>query len=350
MVDVILAREPGAFVHLVVPEALVPKAERLVAAMPPERRSRVALLEGDTSAMDFGLSGAEFRMLAAEVDRIHHLAYADHPEVDERLAEKVNVRGTAEVIELARAARTLRCLVLHSTARVAGDRRGLVFESELDVGQHFSNAVDATRFRAESIARRAMRDAPIAVLRPTTIMGDSTTGELGRLDGPYLLAVLILTAPSELSIPLPSSGRFPLALVPIDFAVRAAWAIGRHPSSPGRTFHIADPSPLSAREVFELVARAGGKKTSSRRIPAGLASRLLRAPGLERFGRRARALLDELALDVRYDTTNTLEALVGTGISCPAFESYVNVLVTAVQERVRARNENASARGPNALV
>ena len=193
--------------------------------------------------------------------------------------------------------------------------------------------------RAEVVARRAMRDVPIAVVRPTTIVGDSGTGETGRFDGPYLLVLVILAAPAELAIPLPAKGDTPLNILPIDFAVRAAHAIGRHPSAPGRTFHLADPYPLSARRVFELVARAGGRRTARGYIPANLAKALFRTPGIERFVRSPRAFVEQLASAVRYDTRNADHVLAGTGIACPPFDTYVDQLVAVVQERVRSRRE-----------
>ena len=63
-----------------------------------------------------------------------------------------------------------------------------------------------------------------------------------------LLVLLLIATPADMAIPLPGrTGEVPLHVVPLDFVVRAAHAIGRHPSSPGRTFHLADPSPPSAR-------------------------------------------------------------------------------------------------------
>lgn len=313
-------------------------------ATPPLRaRERVVLIEGDAAAMDLGLSGAEFRQLAREVDRIHHLAHASYLGVEPEIARALNVIGTAEVIELGRACASLECLVHYSTALVAGDRRGVVYEDELECGQGFRSVVEETRMQAEVVARRAMRDVPIAVVRPTTVIGDSGTGEIDRMDGLYLLVLLIIAAPAEIAIPLPGRGDAPLNVVPVDFVVRAAHAIGLNPRAPGRTFHLADPRPLPARRVFDLVARVSGRRAARGHIPSNLARALLRTPGIERFVRSPRAFVEQLTTPVRYDTRNADQALEGTGIACPPFDGYVDALVAAVQDRLRERRERRAA-------
>lgn len=345
MLEQLLSAEPRALVYAVVPARSSAQAAAQVKALAERAelqgvrnlQDRVVLLEGEVSAMDLGLSGAEVRQLAREVDRIHHVAHTSAVGADRKAATALNVTGTAEVIELGRAAGSLRCLVHHSTAMVAGDRRGAVYEDELDCGQGFRSVIEETRMRAEQIARRAMREVPIAVVRPTTLVGDSVTGEVDRLDGLYLLVVLVIAAPAEIAIPLPGRGDAPLNIVPLDFVVRAAHAIGRDPGAPGRTFHLADAHPLSARRVFELVARASGRRTARSHIPSNVAKALLRAPGIERLMRSPRAFVEQLMTQVRYDTRNADQILAGTDIACPPFESYVDALVRAVEDRLRER-------------
>ncbi|AUX39776.1 hypothetical protein SOCE26_011710 [Sorangium cellulosum] len=339
MLQHILASEPRTLVYAVVLAKASAQASAERDALPAPDRERVVLLEGDVTAMDLGLSGAEFRQLAGEVDRIHHLAYVSHAGADRSAAHALNVVGTAEVLELARACSSLQCLVHQSSAFVAGDRTGTVYEEDLEAGQAFTSPVDETRMRAEVLVRRAMGHVPVAVVRPTTVVGDSTTGEIDRLDGLYLLVLLIMAAPADMAIPMPGRGDVPLNIVPIDFVVRAAHAIGLHRLAPRRTFHVADPHPLSARRVFDLIARASGRRAARGHIPSNLAKALLRTPGIERFVRSPRAFVEQLMTPVRYDARNADLVLGGAGIGCPPFESYVDVLVAAVQERVRERRE-----------
>jgi thioester reductase-like protein len=337
------ATSSRTLIHAVVRSKFANEAKDALEALPFEQRSRVNLIEGDAAAMDLGLSGDEFASLAAEVDRIHHVAQVSYLGVDAKTAAHVNVGGAREILEFAEACSNLKCLVFHSTAHVSGNREGLVLEDELKAGQSFRNIVEETKGRAEKLVRAAMGRLPIAVVRPSIVVGDSSTGEVDRFDGPYLLILLIVTSPPDFALPLPGRGDAPLNLVPIDYVARAAYAIGRSERAVGKTFHLVDPAPLSARRVFELVARAGGRRLPRGFIPANLTKALLRTPGLERFAKSPRALLDTLGTDVTYDHTHTDEILAGTAIRCPPFESYVERLVEYVQLRLREKRAKSEA-------
>jgi nucleoside-diphosphate-sugar epimerase len=343
MVRHVLSTEPGALVYAVVPEDRAARAQAERDALDAAERGRLVIVDGDPSAMDLGLSGAEFRQLTGEVDRIHHIAHVDAGSVERHAAHAVNVVGANEILEFGRAASSLECLVFHSTAHVSGDRTGVVYEDDLASGQAFRSDVEETRMAAESLARRAMREVPVAVVRPTTLVGDFDPLEDERLDGLYLLALLIVATPAEIAIPFPGKGDSPLNIVPIDFVVQAAHAIGRIRGAAGRTFHLADPHPLAARRVAELVARASGKRTARSHIPSNLAKALLRTPGIERFVRSPRAFVEQLTTAVRYDTRNTDVMLRGSGIACPPFETYVGDLVGAVQEHLQVRQRRRLA-------
>ncbi len=338
----------STFVHAVVSASATSRATDALDALPLEQRARVNLVAGDASAMDLGLSGRELRTLGSEVDVIHHTAQASHLGVDRSTAERVNVDGVREVVEVARACTRLRCLVAHSTTQVAGDRSGVILEAELKAGQRFHNVVEETRARGERLLRAAMDRVPIAVLRPAIVVGDSSTGEIDRFDGPYLFFVLILTAPADVALPLPGRGDAQLPLVPVDFVARAACALGRDRRAPGRPVHLVDPSPLTARRVFELVAQVGGRRSPRGFIPANVASAVLRAPGLERFARSPRGLLQTLGRDITYDARNTTELLGATDVRCPPLEAYIARLVEYIQLRLREKRARADdgARDP----
>jgi thioester reductase-like protein len=297
----------------------------------------MTLIEGDAAAIDLGLSGSELRDLSTRVTRIHHVAQVTSPGVARRLAEDVNVGAMREIIEFARVCTSLQNLVVHSSAQVSGNRTGLVLEEELGAGQSFRSVVEETLATAERLARSVAGEIPITVLRPTQIVGDSRTGEVDRLDGPYLLIQLILSSPQELPVLLPTRGDVPMNLVPIDYVVAAADHIGRSPESVGKTFHLTDPRPLTVREVFRLVAESGGRRLTGGFIPSGVTRVLLGTPGVRWASKSPRAFLDTITTPVRYDTSNTDALLSGTPLHCPPFESYVAALVAFVKQRVEER-------------
>lgn len=335
MVDQLLASQGSSLIYVIVREKFADEARQHHEALPIALRQRLVAVDGDAAAMDLGLSGKEYRELASKVQRIHHCAQVTYPGVGRQMANEVNLGAMREIIEFARFCTELQSVVVHSSAIVSGDRTGVVYEHELNAGQAFRSAVEQTLARAERIARAAMADLPICVIRPTQIVGDSTTGEVDRLDGPYMMMLLLLSSPSEVAIPLPTRGDTPLNLVPIDFVVRAAAHLGRQRAALGRTFHLADPAPLSVRQVFELVARAGGKRLANRFIPGRVSKAVLRVPGLNLISKNQRAMVDLLATDVRYDTTHADELLRGSGIHCPSLDSYIEELVSYVQRRMK---------------
>lgn len=337
MVEELLAASDRTLIYAVVPPKLSALATQFLEQRTPAERGRIVVLEGDAAAIDLGLSGAEYRELAARVHRIHHMAQVTYPSAPRKIAESANVGGMREVIEFGRLCQRLECIAVHSSAQVSGNRTGLVLEEELAARQGFRSPVEETLARAERIARTAMAQLPIAVIRPTQIVGDSRTGEVDRFDGPYLLILLILSAPQEFPVLLPTRGEVPMNLVPIDYVVKAAQRIARSPQAIGKTFHLTDPNPLTVRQVFQLVAQSGGRRLQGGFIPSRVTKALLSTPGLSLVSKSPKAFVDTITTPVRYDTRTTDDVLSGEGIHCPAFESYVDALVSFVKQRVQER-------------
>lgn len=339
----ILAEEATTQIRLVVQAKFRERADALVAAMPASHARRVAILEGDVTSMDLGLSGKELTTLAAEVDVIHHCAAATYLGVTREVAERLNVEGVREVLELAREASHLERLVHWSSALVSGARTGWVREDELTAPAGFRNVVEETRHRGEALVRRAMEKIPVTILRPAIGVGDSQTGEIDRFEGPYLLVLFMLSSPVDLRVPLPGRGDVPVNLVPVDYVVDAGYLISSDASAIGKTFHLVDPEPVTAREVFERIAEAAGRPMPRGFLPTTLATALLRAPGLDRFVQAPRTFLEQLATDVTYDARNTRNVIQGR-VSCPPFHSYVETMVRHVRSELASKEGSPSER------
>jgi thioester reductase-like protein len=334
----VLDQEPAALLYCLVAKADAADAASKIDSLAAAQRRRMVLLEGDPAGLDLGLSGKEYLELRARVQRIYHFAPVVSQTAPKDLAAHVNVQSAREIVQLAREAPALRCAVIRSAASVSGSRTGLVTEAELMEGQEFRNDVEGSLAHAERIARRAIAaGAPLAIVRPSLVVGHSVTGEVDRYEGPYTLVLLILNSPSELALPMPARGDAALNLVPVDYVVVAAHRIGLDERSAGGTYHLVDPTPLPARRVFELIAQAAGRRSPRGHIPSYLARAVLRAPGMDRLLKSPRAFVETLTTAVRYDARNTEEILAGTAISCPPFESYVDRLVAWVREHARQR-------------
>jgi dephospho-CoA kinase len=333
MIAKLLASEPETKLFVLARDKFAQDAATLLSDLGAGDRAEV--LVGDICDMDLGLASHEYRALSKQLTWIHHLAGIYFMGIDDATARRVNVGGTRTVIELARDAARLERVVHWSTAMVSGNRHGTIYEEDLEAGQKFHNGYERTKYEAEQIVRNAMRQLPITVIRPATIVGDSRTGDIDKLDGPYYLMVLIATNASGLRLPLLGRGDQPLHLVPIDYVIDAAWHVARSAGAAGKTFHLVDPNPLTARAVFEGVAEHAHTAVPRGSIPRPLARAVLRTPGLARLGRGPLAFLDMLDHAVHFDQTNTANALAGTMLRCPPLADYLPVLVKHVLEVTR---------------
>lgn len=337
MAQEIVKRAPKARVILLVLEKHEADARAFVQKLPTRQRSRIEVQLGDVAAIDLGLAGSEVRRLVRHVTHIYHMAEISYLGLEKPEMRRVNVEGTRNILTFATECEDFQRLTHYSTAFVSGDRVGVVMEDELDEGQSFPDPVAQTKFEAEVLVRRACARLPITIVRPSIVVGDSKTGEIDRMVGPYYAIVLHLLSPRELRLPLPGSGRAPLNMVPIDFVARATYALSLKPEAKGQTFHLTDPNPLSSRRVIEFVAQKTGKKPPLGRIPARLTQLLMRAPGLEKILRSPRQALEHFNHFAIYNCRNTLAALTPEGITCPPFESYAEALISFVSQSLEAR-------------
>jgi thioester reductase-like protein len=331
----------GADVRLVL--LVQPKAAAAARALLAADGIAAEVVEGDVEQMHLGLSGAEFKALAREVTDVWHLAARTFLAAPRSELRRANVEGTRNVLDLAAAARRLRRLNHFSTAYVSGDRVGVILEDELGVGQRFHNPYEETKFQAELLVRRAQADLPATIYRPSIVVGDSRTGEIDRFEGPYALAILLVASPLSVPLPLPGDAVAPLNVVPVDFVVDAALAIGEDPAGAGRTVHLVDPAPLSARRVYEMIAARAGKRLPAVSVPARVLQALLQLPILERLTRAHRPAIEYVNHLAIYNCRNLLELLDGTGIQCPPITSYLDRLIEFVQATYARRREQELA-------
>jgi len=302
----------------------------------------VEVLAGDVTDLHLGLSGEEVERVVGSVTRIFHLAAVNQLTVSREVAWRTNVDGTRNVLELARECRDLARLVHFSTCHVAGAREGVIAEDELDRGQEFRNSWEETKFHAEKAVARAAEALPVTILRPSTVVGDSRTGEIDRFEGPYALGILLVASPLVVPLPLPGNGVAPLNVVPVDFVVRAAMHLAADPRARGKTFHLVDPNPMSVARVYELIAERANRKLPKLTFPARAAEAVLRLPLLERVTRPQRAALGYINQLAWFTSSNTLELLEGTDIRCPRLSTYLDTLIAYVRDDY-ARRQAAEA-------
>jgi thioester reductase-like protein len=308
-----------------------------LAARRADLAARVDLAEGDITRPGLGLA-------AGQVDRqtiheIHHLAAVYDLSVGRDFAMKVNVEGTRHVLDFAENCPALDRLHYVSTCYVSGRHAGIFSERDLDKGQRFNNFYEETKYLAEVLVR-AKRDAglPTTIYRPSIVVGDSTTGETQKLDGPYYLIRWLLRQPERLAF-LPVIGdpsRFRLNVVPRDFVVEAIARLAALPEALGKTYQLADPEPPTCEELLAICARESGRKrTVPVHLPVGLAKALIeRVPGVDRVLQIPSTLVDYMVHPTHYDTRDTAVDLARVGLAAPHFRDYAPRLVAFVRQHL----------------
>jgi thioester reductase-like protein len=263
-----------------------------------------------------------------------HLAAIYNLAVPLELAQRVNVDGTGNVLELCAEADKLERLNYVSTAYVAGVRKGVVYEHELALGQAFKNHYESTKFQAEVWVREAMDDVPTTIYRPAIVVGDSRTGETQKFDGPYYMLRVVAFAESR-GMPIPQFGRSaaPFNVVPVDFVVDALVAGSLSANAVGETLHLVDPEPVTASELLTLLAKEYAGREPSYRLPSALVEASLRFEFVRNlFAGAPSESIRYLNHPVRFDTRRAGDLLAAQGLRCPRFDEYVGAMVGFFRE------------------
>lgn len=295
----------------------------------PGLARRVRLVVGDITEPDLGLA-LELESLVGDISAIWHLAAVYDLSVPRDVALRVNVEGTRNVLGLAGRCGDLGRLHYVSTCYVSGRHAGIFSEDDLEVGQQFNNFYEESKYRAEVAVREVMSDGlPATVYRPAIVVGDSRTGATGKYDGPYFILRWILRQRGTALVPVvgdPDATR--VNLVPLDFVIDALMHLSALPHAVGRTYQLADPSPLTVAELLDVFAEGTGKRVRRLSIPRRTAKWAIdRVPGVYPLLKIPSAAVDYFAHPTHYTVFQARADLEGSGIEVPPFASYAPRLV-----------------------
>lgn len=221
---------------------------RLRSGLPEGVRAHLSGVRGDIERPRLGLPDAAYGALCEQVERVVHIAATTNFDHSLEKARRINVGGTEQALLLCRALRARGRsgrLDYVGTAYVAGDRQGLVREEDLDAGQRFRNTYEQSKFEAEILCRRAAAELPVAIYRPSIIVGDSRTGTTRSYKTIYW-PMKVLVRFYGLSRPLlprlvrlPVCPDCPLDIVPVDFVADAVARLFGSAAAAGRCYHLA---------------------------------------------------------------------------------------------------------------
>jgi NAD(P)-dependent dehydrogenase (short-subunit alcohol dehydrogenase family) len=329
LVERLLAREGE--IHVLVRPGSEGKLARLGGG------ERIHPVTGDLAEPYLGLDAAQREALRGTVDHFFHLAAIYDMTADETANALHNVAGTQHAIDLAN---DLQAGIFHhaSSIAVAGAYEGHFTEDMFDEGQSLPSPYHRTKFESEKLVRSRLNGA-WRVYRPSIVVGDSRTGEMDKIDGPYYFFKAIQKARHALPEWFPLVGLEVgwTNIVPVDFVAAAIDHIAHEPALDGQAFHLVNPRPQRAGDVLNTFARAGHAPQMAIRVdkrmtdmlPKGVLSYAMKLPALKDIRRTLLAdlgipdtVIGHMALIPRFDGRDAQRALRGSGIEVPALETY----------------------------
>ncbi|GAB4301516.1 MAG: SDR family oxidoreductase [Myxococcota bacterium] len=324
-------KSPDAKFTMLVEARFKSRAEddlKKLAAKVPTLENKTTIIIGDITRKDLDISNAHLHQLANEITQVFHLAAIYDLAIDYPTARAINVDGTANIIEFCKKLKNLKKHNYISTCYVAGTRTGTVMESELNMGQGFKNHYESTKFAAEVLVRESMDKIPTSIYRPSVVVGDSTTGETAKYDGPYFPLLLLMRLPTWLPIPYLGEGRATINIVPVDFIVKSLAELSQQEGNIGKTFQLADPDPMLVRDFWALaLERLGFSSPPKYTLPMPLVKLSMKPKSVRQMLRIPMEALAYFDHQVSFDTTNTVTALKGTGVACPHISTYLDNII-----------------------
>jgi UDP-glucose 4-epimerase len=240
----------------------------------------------DTEQVCRAAAGARVIVHLAALLHIHNPPATARPEY-----ERVNVGGTAAVVDAAKVAGVSR-LVLLSTIAVYGHQRSVLLDESSPT--HPDTFYGETKLAAErvALAARAVDGRPIAtVLRAAAVYGP-------RVKGNYLRLVHALARHRFVPI---GAGDNVRTLVFEDDVAEATALAASHPEGAGRVYNVSDGQPHALREIISAMCTALGRRPPRWHAPIAAVRAALRAASI--VDRRLPAILDKYLEEVAVDGT-----------------------------------------------
>ena len=336
LVKTLLARRGAVVYYLLRPESEGKVPELL--AYWGVTKARAIAVPGDLTAKKLGASADDIRKLKGKIDHVYHLAAVYDLSADEESQIKVNIEGTRSAVEFARAVDAGHFHHVSSIA-AAGLYEGVFREDMFDEAEGLDHPYFMTKHESEKVVRKECK-LPWTVYRPAMVVGDSTTGEMDKVDGPYYFFKLIQRMRQILPPWMPSigleGGR--VNIVPVDFVVAALDHISHQRGlGSGQCFHLVDPVGYRVGDVLDIFSKAAHAPKMNLFVNAALFGFIPKSVrkgmlAIAPVRRVKNAVMKDLGVPesmmafvnypTRFDCRETQAALKGSGIECPNLRDY----------------------------
>jgi long-chain acyl-CoA synthetase len=149
-------------------------------------QAKIRIFRGDLTSPQFGLDPSDYDRLVHTTDSVIHCA-ASLNRKSEKSCLNVNLRGTLEVIQMARRSQYyhgLRRFSNVSTVAVAGKRSHEVVAEDKSIDWELSDYDPYARTKkfCEHMVRELLPDVPLTIFRPSIVLGDSRYPQTTQFD------------------------------------------------------------------------------------------------------------------------------------------------------------------------
>jgi thioester reductase-like protein len=220
---------------------------------------RLRVFLGDLTSSRFGLSDDEYERLVRTTDSVIHCA-ASLNRKSEKSCLNVNLRGTLEVIQLARRAHEahgLRRFSHVSTVAVAGHRANEIVEEDkaIDWNRSDYDPYARTKKFCEHMVHELLADVPRTIFRPSIVLGDSRRAETNQFE---MVRAFVFLA----GLPaLPFRGTDRVDIVPVDYVADAIATLHQKEHPAHEIYHLSSGTESETfQELTDALSKAQGKR------------------------------------------------------------------------------------------
>ncbi|MBK6756156.1 MAG: SDR family oxidoreductase [Moraxellaceae bacterium] len=279
--------------------------------------------------------------LKGTIDHVFHLAAIYDMNMNEAEGEAINNQGTRNVVNFVNQLGGKVKLHHMSSIAVAGTEwEGVFKESMFDEGQTFNHPYYSSKFTSEKIVRDESQ-VPYRIYRPGMVVGDSQTGIMDKIDGPYYFFKMIQRIRNHVPKWLPllgiTGGQMPVC--PVDYVADATDYIAHKEGLDGRAFCLVQNPAPSVGDFMQIMLTAAHGPDFAKNFD--LPDIKVPNKAKELFNKFA---VSDLATTIsntlgapistltyafnkfEFDDKNTRQALKDSGISCPRLEDYADKL------------------------
>jgi thioester reductase-like protein len=222
-------------------------------------QAKIRIFLGDLTSPQFGLDRDGYDRLVHTTDSVIHCA-ASLNRKSEKSCLNVNLRGTLEVVQLARRSQYyhgLRRFSNVSTVAVAGKRRHEVVTEDRSIEWERSDYDPYARTKkfCEHMVRELLPDVPLTIFRPSIVLGDSRYPETTQFD---MVRSFVFLAGLPV---LPFRPHDKIDIVNVDFVADAISTLHMKPEPQYDTYHLSSGNDS---QTFQELTKALAAEQNTR--------------------------------------------------------------------------------------